>query len=484
MASENSEEMRTQNAVTDGKRLFGRRMILTSEKEINAGNVAKVIENAFITHMMNRGEIEYLWKYYKGVQPILYRNREVRNDLTKRIVENRANEITSFKVGYIAGKPIQYISSSEGVSDEIARLNDAMRIIGKHTKDKELIEWQMICGLGYRYVVQNQDRFSRVPFNLYTLDPRDTFVIRANDYSKRVLAGVHYVTDENANITFTIYTENEVFTLVKGGNGVTAKQNHFGLIPIIEYPANNARLGCFEIVLSMLDAINDFDSARLEAVEQFVQSLLVLYNCQIDEGTTAEDIRAAGMILLKSIGDAKADVKNLADELNQTQNQTLKDDLYNSVLQIVGVPSQSATGTSDSSNNGAVVLKNGWQGVETRATEFEAMFKQPEMEMLLVVSAICNVLGGSEYGFDPYSVEVKFTRRNYEDILSKSQTLITMLGNDKVHPQKAYEASGLFVDTEEAYQMGMDWFEKQNRKAEEQLAQQEKQNEPTVVVEQ
>ena len=53
---------------------------------------------------------------------------------------------------------------------------------------------------------------------------------------------------------------------------------------------------------------------------------------------------------------------------------------------------------------------------------------------------------------------MKFTRRNYEDILSKSQTLITMLNNDKVHPQKAYEASGLFPDTEEAYQMGMEWF--------------------------
>ena len=33
-----------------------------------------------------------------------------------------------------------------------------------------------------------------------------------------------------------------------------------------------------------------------------------------------------------------------------------------------------------------------------------------------------------------------------------------MLANDKIHPQKAYEASGLFVDTEEAYQMGMEWF--------------------------
>ena len=33
-----------------------------------------------------------------------------------------------------------------------------------------------------------------------------------------------------------------------------------------------------------------------------------------------------------------------------------------------------------------------------------------------------------------------------------------MLGNDKIHPQKAYEASGLFADSEEAYQMGMDWY--------------------------
>jgi SPP1 family phage portal protein len=232
----------------------------------------------------------------------------------------------------------------------------------------------------------------------------------------------------------------------------------FGLIPIIEYPANSARLGCFEIVLSLLDAINDFDCARTEAVQQFVQSLLVLYNCQVDEGTTAEDIRAAGMILLKSVDGNKADVKNLADQLDQSQNQTLKDDLYNSVLQIVGVPSQSSSGTSDSSNNGAVVLKNGWQGAETRATEFEAMFKLPEMEMLYVVNAICSARKSGRYTFNPETVEIKFTRRNYEDILSKSQTLVTMLGNEKIHPQKAYEASGLFVDTEEAYQMGMEWY--------------------------
>ena len=101
------------------------------------------------------------------------------------------------------------------------------------------------------------------------------------------------------------------------------------------------------------------------------------------------------MILLKTVGDAKADIKVLAEQLDQSQNQTLKDDLYNAVLQIVGVPSQGNGNTGDSSNNGAVVLRNGWQGAETRAQDFEAMFQLPEQEMLRVVSVICSGLFAS-----------------------------------------------------------------------------------------
>ena len=458
---QNSQEQREQfvRAVYAAKQMFGRRMIFTSADAITAGNVVKIVEQAYETHLLNRGEIEYLWNYYKGKQPSMYRKRELRDNLTAHIVENRANEIVTFKCGFLVGKPIKYISSVNGdeVSKAVAKLNDAMRMVGKKTKDKALVEWQMICGQGYRYVTQED---SEVPFGLFTLDPRNTFVIRKNDYSQKVLAGVNYVVDEDSQqITFTVYTETAVFTFIKDGTRVRKEVNNFGLIPIIEYPANSARLGCFEIVLSMLDAINDFDCARQEAVQQFVQSLLVLYNCQVDDSTTADTIRAAGMILLKTVGDAKADIKVLAEQLDQSQNQTLKDDLYNSVLQIVGMPSQSAAGTSDSSNNGAIILKNGWQGAETRAQDFEAEFELPEMEMLKVVGKICNTLRNGEYAFNPADIEIKFTRRNYEDILSKSQTLITMLNNDKVHPQKAYEASGLFPDTEEAYQMGMKWFE-------------------------
>ena len=471
---EQQEQQETRVVPVAGRVLFGRREIFTSEEQITARNVAKVVEQAYITHLINRGEIDYLWNYYKGKQPSLYRVREVREELVKHIVENRANSIVSFKTGYLVGKPIQYIASVAGddVSDSVARLNDAMRIIGKHSKDKTLVEWCMVGGVGYRYVVQEQNRLKRVPFNLYTLDPRNTFVIRKNDYSRKVMVAVNYVTDNNGNVTFTAYTEDSVYTIVKGSGKATRSVNAFGAIPIIEYRANSAMLGAFEIVLTMLDAINDFDCMRNEAVEGFVQSLLVLYNCQLEEGTTADAIRAAGMILLKSVGDSKADVKVLSEELNQTQNQTLKDDMYNTVLQIVGMPSQSDGNSSDSSNNGAVILRNGWQGAETRAEEFEAMFQEPENEMLRVVAVLCS--GLADFSFDPDDIDIRFTRRNYENILSKSQTLVTMLAQDKIHPKSAFEASGLFADVEDAYKMGMEWFNAQQKRAEKQMEQQAK----------
>ena len=453
--------------------LFGRRKIFASVNAVTPKNVSEVVEQAYLKHLLNRGEIEYLWNYYKGNQPSLYRVRELRNELTAHVVENRASEITSFKVGFLVGKPVQYISASgdDSVSEVLNQLNDAMRVIGKHTKDKELVEWCMICGIGYRYVTANNDPRIRSAFRLYTLDPRNTFVIRRNDYTEEVIAAVNYVTDEQGNVTFTIYTEDKVYTLLKGSNNPSSKPNAFGAIPIIEYQNNNARQGCFEIVITMLDAINDFDCARNEAVEQFVQSLLVLYNCQVEEGTTADTIRQAGMILLKSMNGEKADIKNLSEQLDQSQNQTLKDDMYQSVLQIVGVPSQSNGNTGDSSNNGAVVLSNGWQGAETRAEAFEAMFQEPETEMLRVVAIICgNVKDG--FVFDPADVETRFTRRIYENILSKSQTLITILASDKVHPKCAYEASGLFVDTEDAYSLGMQWYEQIQKQNEEMMRKQ------------
>ena len=458
--------------------LHGRKAIYTSVERIDSSNVVKVLSDAYIKHLVNRGQIEYLYKYYRGIQPVLDRTKEVRPEICNKIVENRANSIVTFRVGYTVGKPIQYVSSvsDKDVSDQIAKLNDLLRAIGKPSKDKQLVEWQMICGTGYRLILPSTK--AKTPVDMYTLDPRNAFVIYRNDVACTPLAGVYYTVDDNNNVTFNIYTNDHEFYRVDGWqNGKVVARSGYALgnIPIIEYPLNYARMGAFEVVLPLLDALNTLESNRLDSVEQFVQSLLVAYNCEFPEETSANTIREAGMVVLKSIGENKADLKVISETLNQGETQTLKRNIIDSINEICGIPSQSNGTTNDSSNNGAVMLKNGWQGAETRAQDFETMFREPEQRAIELLTEITGRL--SDIDLDPVEIEVKFTRRNYEDLLSKSQTLVTMLQQDKIHPQYAYEASGLFIDTQDAYNAGMDWYEEQQKKQQEQMEQEQEQTE-------
>lgn len=443
------------------RRMFGRRQIFTNEETVTAENIVSIVGQAYITHLMNRQDIQYLYNYYKGKTPGLYKTKEVRPEINHQVSEGRANAIVAFKVGYTVGKPIQYISSSaeESVSEVVASLNDMMRAEGKVTKDRRLVEWQMICGTGYRLVLPKEKRGERIPFRMYTLNPMNTFVVYANDYTEKPLIAVTYKTDENGVITFTAYTEDYVYKFKDGANKVfeSIDENALGRLPIIEYPANSARLGVFEIILPMLDALDNLDSLRLDATDQFVQSLLVLYNCDLDDGTTANTIREAGMILLKSIGENKADVKVISEKLEQTDNETLKNSLLKSINEVVGMPSQGDGNSSDSSNNGAMYLKSGWQGAEMRAQDFEAMFEAPEREFLSLVSEICE--SQNSIAFDPYDIDIRFTRRNYEDVLSKAQTLTMLLQNDWVSRESAFDVSGLFADSEAACLAGKAYHE-------------------------
>ena len=464
------------------RNLFGRRQICTNETSITKENIGRVLSSAYTTHLANRDEIEYLYNYYKGKQPVLERTKEIRPEICNQIIENRANQIINFRVGYTVGKPIQYVATinDDRASEYIAKLNDFMRVAGKPGKDKQLVEWMMICGLGYRIALPNDDkRKAKVPFKIATLDPRNSFVIKRNDIDKTPLAGVYYITNDEIEgeiekrITFYVYTnEGEYFEVEGWQSALILKHQRYALsdIPIIEYPLNNARLGAFEVCLSLLDCLNDLDSNRMDSVAQFVQSLLVAYNCELPEGESSNSIRDKGIVMLKSNGENKADLKVISETLNQSEIETLKRDILDAINEIVGMPSQGNGSTGDSSNNGAVILKNGWQGAETRAQDFEAMFREPEQKMLDIVTDICNNLG--DMNLDSDNIDIKFTRRNYEDLLVKSQTLTTMLGNDKIHPQCAYEASGLFIDTQDAYNMGMEWYEEQTKKAQEEAEKQ------------
>jgi SPP1 family phage portal protein len=428
--------------------------------EINDGNVVEVLKKAMETHTVNSEEIQYLYDYYKGKQPILGREKDIRPEICNRIVENRANEIVSFKDSYLIGKPVQYVNRSgdDSCSDDLNRLNDFMYLERKSARDKELVNWFHIGGTGYRLILPNKSgkEFDGSPFKLYTRDPRYTFVVYHSGLGHTRKMGVTYIVKADNTVVYSVYTDNMYYEIIE--DKIVKREAHaLGRVPIVEYPLNSARLGAFEIVVPLLDAINEVSSNRLDGIEQFIQAIMVLKGVDIE----SEDFKK-----IKELGGLKVplegDVDYLVQELSQSSTQTVVDDLYQSVLTICGMPNRNG-GSSTSDTGSAVIMRDGWSDAEARAQGTEDMFKEAEAETLAIAIYIANTF--ADLDLKVSDVEPRFTRRNYENIQAKAQVLITMLSNTKIHPRLAFEHCGMFIDPELAYTESMEYYEELMKKA-------------------
>lgn len=446
----------------ESKQLTGRTVIYTDVEEVTAENVVEVLKAASDSNQSNVSDIKYLYDYYKGKQPILDREKTFNDTINNKIVENRANEIVAFKTGYFLSAPIQYIDMGEDeVTDDLKLINGWADLESKESADLDLAEWLSICGTGFRMVLPKQERLddSDSPFEIFTLDPQTTFVVYSSKLGHKPMMGVTFfqLADEDKSVYY-VYTQSEFFIIAD--DAIQERQSHaLGMVPIIEYPANKARLGDFEIVIPLLDAINNMQSNRADGVEQFIQAILCLENMQLN------DDEAGFMTRLKEVGGLMlpegAKAYYLTQQLNQGDTQTLKDDLYNAVLYICGMPNRNG-GSSTSDTGSAVILRDGWADAEARAKITENYFKKSERKFLNMIILISNTIGGTNIMLP--QVGIRFPRRNYTNDSAKVTNLVTMLANDWIAPQQAFEHSDMFPDPDAAFLEAKKWHDENEAK--------------------
>lgn len=453
---------------------YGREPIYTDETAVTAENLLDVLQKAFKVHTLNRSDIDYLYNYYKGKQPILERTKEFRKDICNVVVENHANEIVSFKTGYLMSNAIQYVSRDSDVRnvDAVDALNKYMQAASKASCDRVLAEWFAICGVAYRIVLKRDDAEGGDvnPIMAYNLDPRNTFVVYSSGIGHEPMLGVSYVQHNDGSVILSCYTKTEYFKVgypaTVGLNGMGAIQEHtehiLGDIPIIEYLQNPARLGAFETVLTQLDALNIISSNRLDGVEQFIQSILVTKGIDlIDDSGEKIDLYAQLREMLGLNLPADGDAKYLTQELNQTQTQTLVDYLYQSVLVACGMPNRNG-GSSTSDTGTAVTMRDGWADAEARAKDTEQMFEPSERRFLGIVLRILDATRHITLAND--NIAIVFTRRNYENMQNKVQVFATLRAIESFPPLLAYEISGITPDPTRGWLMEQEYAASQERK--------------------
>ena len=131
-----------------------------------------------------------------------------------------------------------------------------------------------------------------------------------------------------------------------------------------------------------------------------------------------------------------------------------------------GAPNRNG-GSSTSDTGAATLFRDGWQMAESHMKSVEVEFKEAEKRFLKMALRILKDMVGLDLALK--NIEIKFSRRNYDNLQTKSQVLTTLLNDPKIHPELAFLHSGLFLDPESAYLQSKKWWEDNQLKEQEDL---------------
>lgn len=440
--------------------LKGRRKILNGFRQsdlIDIENVVSVINDAMDTHLANKSEIDYLKEYRAGIQPILYKEKVIRDEINNKLVANHAQMATRNILGYFLGNPIQYIQADGGNKEEVDMLNKFVAYEDKSLVDQEIGELQSITGTAYRIIYTDGLLADEVPFEDKSLDPGTTFVVYENNIAEKPLLGVTYYTitgnDGEELVRYHAYTEFGEFVITSESHIIDLETSfvdfneyYVGGIPIVEYPNNRWRIGDWELCIGLMDAINAMHSGRLDDIDQIIQSLIIFVNAEID-GDTYDEMRERGVVILKNTTDSKTDVKTIVNSLDQAGMSMFAEEMEELLYALLGIPSRKTRGGGGGDTGQAVELRDGWADLEIIARNKEATFKKSEKQSLKIMLTIMNNRIGTSLSL--LDLDVKFTRNKNNNLLVKTQSFATLLATKALAPEDCLSIVDLVSDVNE-----------------------------------
>lgn len=433
---------------------YGRKIAYANVEQITADNIVNVVGNCIGAFYFNKTIIRYLWNYYKGDQPVLYRTKVQNADITNKVSENHAYEIVQFKVGQTYGEPIQLISRKDDdrINNAVDEFNDYLTDANKQEKDIKAGEWQSATGTSFKAVqiTKNED----IPFRIVAPTPMNTFVIYSRSTEEPLLA-IQELKDADGQMYKLCYTDSYECKIVNG-EVRDWKLHGFGGIPIVEFPNNHERISDIELVIGLLDAINTMQSNRMDGVEQFVQFWIKFVNCEVDE-ETFKKMKMNHALTVKSINkDNKSDVDIMTQELNQTECQVAKDDLWNNAQSILAIPTRESQ-NSGGDTQGAVSLRAGWDFSKTRAKQKDPIIKTAEKRLAKVILNVIRIKD-HDLGLTSRDFDVQINHSPLDNLYTKTQALDQMLKSG-INPRIAVSTCGLWGDAEKVFIQSKPYFD-------------------------
>lgn len=470
----------------------GRIALYTDEKKISRNNVISVLQHAMAYHNINANRIQYLLDYEAGVQP-LQRKKKTRPDIDCQCVDNVANEVTEFNLGFKWGNPITLVQNGSGKGEEIAEavteLNSFYDMAKIKAKTQELGRFVEIGGVGYVYIDNNEDwQEGKSCFIYAVLDPRTAFVVRSNYYpDHRPMLGVTFRHDSiSGNNYFTCFTDGERFeienlqTIINGEKKEewqhskrSGEINPFGIIPIVEYIRSYDRMGCFERQIPEMDNLNLMVSDFSNDVDQNTQAIwhsndveFPTVNIQNEDGTVTETTKKPGTnewVMTYTSADGKQpSITPLTvnyDYSGMLNNIVTRRQL---ILQKCNVPQRNDN--SGGSTGVAMSDATGWSQAETAAAKQQLITDSNKMEEVEVILAVINNSANVPQDsplrkLTVADVQPNIKRQKTYEMTTKANAMATLLSHG-IYGEDVLNAIPFFDDPNEVWQRSKEIIEK------------------------
>lgn len=460
---------------------IGRRNLFVDQKTVDENNVIQIIEAVRADFDVNRNDCDKLLVIESGKMP-LKRVKTVRPEIDVQTVDNIANQVTQFKIGFVWSNVINFVSrgaKDSGSDDEnegIALLNECYAAENIGMKQRRLGYFVEITGIGYTFVDIKGDWVDGDSyFELETLDPRYAFVVRSSLYSDhRIILGVSFREDNQGNIYYTAFSKDYRYDITNGK--VQSKMiNPLRMVPIIEWERADDRMGVFEREIPEIERLNLILSDVANDIESECQLIWHASDCEFpkkkdEKGQETDEIdrpKSGEWIITESTKDGKTPfIKPLTtnyDYAGLLNNYTTARTL---ILERTYTPQRNDN--SGGSTGVATADATGWNAAEQVANAQQLLMESSKMQELRVVLEA--IKRSNKLIEDSPLRKLRYMdcqprvirQKTYE--LSVKSTALSALLSHGVYGLHALNTVGLFSDVSQVWEDSRELIEQYQQK--------------------
>ena len=365
--------------------------------------------------------------YYEGNHNILknYTMQDSRSNM--KLVFNYPRKFIDNEVGYLLGKPVNYISKS----DDENILNSIDFNISHWDKEHNinLRKQSEIFGESYELNYINEEG----EFSATILNPINCFVLEDGTTERNVVIAIHKFSKQFDDKEYLdVYTDSEILHYQIGTveenktNNNSTKLNYIGShnhiferVPITVCPANSEKKSGFQDIISLFDAYNALNSDLVNEIADHRNAYLVVENAKLEEEDLGK-MKQMGIIQVPN----GAKVYWLTKDINDS---FVKNELDNIERKIYDLMDEVNFNENWASNTSSLALRNKLLNLENRVSMREAIMEKVIRQRLKNLFIFLSKKEGKVY--DYRDIAVKFTRNlptdltGLADVISKIQTI-------------------------------------------------------------